>query len=189
MTTNTPKTDAKVSRVKEKIDTTVDFKDYKPAPGRFKIKDYETFEKFVDDYFEEAQEWNDKTHKWTQKYHPSMTGLALHCGLSYKGFWVEQPKRGEDFKSLVSESKARIEEHNIQQLYRKNQVTGVIFNLKNNFGWKDKQEIEHDHKGTISLSSVLKQVEQKELLDDGVVEAEIIDESRKPRQALEAPEE
>jgi hypothetical protein len=27
-----------------------------------------------------------------------------------------------------------------------NTVTGVIFNLKNNFGWKDKNEVEYSEK-------------------------------------------
>lgn len=47
-----------------------------------------------------------------------------------------------DYSDTIKKAKTRIEKYNAEQLYRKEQVTGIIFNLKNNFDWKDKTESE-----------------------------------------------
>ena len=49
-----------------------------------------------------------------------------------------------DYSDTIKVAKQRIEKYNAEQLYRTTQVTGIIFNLKNNFDWKDKREVEHD---------------------------------------------
>lgn len=56
----------------------------------------------------------------------------------------------EEFSNTIKRAKERIELYLEEQLYRKEQVTGVIFNLKNNFGWKDKQEVETTGETTVN---------------------------------------
>jgi len=50
--------------------------------------------------------------------------------------------KNEEFFGTVKEAKMRIQAFIEQRLYENN-PTGCIFNLKNNFGWKDKTETEH----------------------------------------------
>lgn len=71
---------------------------------------------------------------------PSITGLCQHLGIS-RETWNNYESKGE-LLDTIKMAKERIEKYNVEQLYRKDQVTGIIFNLKNNFGWVDKQEIE-----------------------------------------------
>lgn len=79
----------------------------------------------------------------TEDYHPTVSGLALVLDLSRTTLINYEGK--EEFKDTVSEAKARIESYNEQALYQN--VSGVIFNLKNNFGWKDKSEVENSGPG------------------------------------------
>lgn len=51
-----------------------------------------------------------------------------------------------DYMDTIKRAKQRIEKYNAEQLYRKEQVTGIIFNLKNNFDWKDKSEVDNNTK-------------------------------------------
>lgn len=71
---------------------------------------------------------------------PSITGLCQHIGIT-RETW-KQYEHKEEFSDSIKSAKDRIEKYNIEQLYRRDQVTGIIFNLKNNFGWQDKQEID-----------------------------------------------
>ena len=71
---------------------------------------------------------------------PTVTGLAIALDMTRFGL-LEYEERGE-FSHTVKKAKARVEAFMEKRMYG-NAVAGVIFNLKNNFGWKDKQEIEH----------------------------------------------
>lgn len=71
---------------------------------------------------------------------PSVLGLCRHLDI-HRDNLLEYEKRPE-YHDTIKRAKARIEEYLETQLYRKDQVTGIIFNLKNNFGWKDTQNIE-----------------------------------------------
>ena len=54
-----------------------------------------------------------------------------------------------EFSNTIKKAKQIIEKYNAEQLYRKEQVTGIIFNLKNNFDWKDKSEVDNNTKFTL----------------------------------------
>ena len=59
----------------------------------------------------------------------------------------------EEFFDTIKGAKAKIELFNEEMLYNKDvSTTGVIFNLKNNYGWKDKQEIEADVKNDVTIN-------------------------------------
>lgn len=72
-------------------------------------------------------------------YAPTMSGLALALGLSRQGLLNYQNR--DQFVDTLKKARLRVEVALEQRLYI-SQPTGAIFNLKNNFGWKDKSE--HD---------------------------------------------
>ena len=55
---------------------------------------------------------------------------------------LEKKIQSEEFSATIKRAKQKVEIH-LEQRLASNAATGTIFNLKNNFGWKDKQEIEH----------------------------------------------
>jgi len=83
----------------------------------------------------------------------TVTGLAYSLGMTRKGL-IGYEKR-EKFGNAIWDAKMRIQEQLETELRRtKGQVTGTMFSLKNNFGWKEKNETEiknthlHLHKVT-----------------------------------------
>ena len=44
------------------------------------------------------------------------------------------------FFDIIKKAKLRVEEYLEKRLIKDSSCTGIIFNLKNNYGWKDKQE-------------------------------------------------
>jgi hypothetical protein len=85
---------------------------------------------------------------------PTVSGLAFALGMSRQALLDYQKK--DEFLDTVKRAKQRIELEVEQRLFG-NSVTGVIFNLKNNFGWKDKMETEHS--GNVGLSHILDDID------------------------------
>lgn len=75
---------------------------------------------------------------------PSILGLCEYLDI-YRWNLLEYEEK-EEFRNTIKKAKQRIEKYNAEQLYRKEQVTGIIFNLKNNFDWKDKTEVDNNTK-------------------------------------------
>lgn len=75
----------------------------------------------------------------------TMAGLAYALDIDRKTLLAYQ-HRDERFLHTVKRARRRIEKQLEEQLLtREKQVAGHIFNLKNNFDWRDVQEIEHTH--------------------------------------------
>lgn len=105
--------------------------------GRPKIfKSKEELEEKIGNYFEEGAyiEMGD-----SRMYAPTMSGLALFLDIDRKT--LLNYSKDEEFFPTIKRARAKVEEALEQRLYGQS-VTGVIFNLKNNFGWADKQEIQ-----------------------------------------------
>ena len=85
----------------------------------------------------------------------TMSGLARHLGLSRKTLLEYKKKYGGEYADVIEEAKTRIEEFVETCLFKKSIATGVIFNLKNNFGWADKQEIEHTGDVNVKLEDLI----------------------------------
>ncbi len=69
----------------------------------------------------------------------TITGLAMSLGMDRQTLINYSHK--DEFFGTIKEARARVENFLEMNLFG-NSVTGTIFNLKNNFGWKDKTEQE-----------------------------------------------
>lgn len=112
---------------------------------KMKYTDVELFQKKVDDYFNMCDE---KEKPYT------MSGLAYYLDLDRKS--LLNYSKNEKFFPTVKKAKQKVEMMLEEQLYRLGNNSGVIFNLKNNFGWIDK--IDYDNNDELNkLDKILEE--------------------------------
>lgn len=101
-----------------------------------KYKTPEELENVIDDYFDSLI---GEDGEWVRP--PTVTGLARRLNLSRQG--LLNYKKKDEFIDTIMHARARVEEFNEESLFSAGKsTTGVMFNLKNNFGWEDKTK--HD---------------------------------------------
>ena len=89
-----------------------------------------------------------KRKRLTKQIPYTITGLALALGttrqtlLEYEGEIEGRDDKDPAFADTIKAAKTRIEHFTEQMLFGPS-PTGTIFNLKNNYGWKDKSEQEN----------------------------------------------
>ncbi len=71
----------------------------------------------------------------------TITGLAYAMDTSRETL-MNYEGRGEFFDT-IKKAKDKCSLYAEEQLFLGKNTAGIIFNMKNNYGWKDKQEIEH----------------------------------------------
>lgn len=71
-------------------------------------------------------------------FQPTMSGLALALGVDRKT--ITNYANKDEYFPAIKKARDMVENALERHLYGKN-VTGAIFNLKNNFGWADKQDL------------------------------------------------
>jgi len=127
-----------------------------------KYKNVEELQKGIDAYFEECDA---KGEPYT------VTGLALALDIDRSTLLRYEKEFEEDYRVTVKKAKTKVE-NNIEKfsMMGKYNPTMSIFNLKNNFGWKDKYETDQTIKAEV-VELTLEQKEQrlkdlKERLDD-----------------------
>lgn len=128
----------------------------KHAGGRPPLyKTPEDMQKIIDEYFEWSDNrtkkvWDDKAQKEFMISDPApytMSGLARRLGME-RNTLIEYAHK-DKFISTIKKARERVHEDvEIRLMEGKNQ-TGAIFNLKNNFNWKDAKQYEHE--GSIDL--------------------------------------
>lgn len=107
-----------------------------------KYKNVEDMQIDIEQYFAECDE-NGKPY--------TVSGLAYALGTTRRTLLDYQEK--DEFSHTIKEAKAKIERFNEEMLYSRDvSTTGVIFNLKNNYGWKDKQEIEAEVTNAVNIN-------------------------------------
>ncbi|MBO0962353.1 hypothetical protein J1P26_21860 [Neobacillus sp. MM2021_6] len=133
-----------------------------------KFRSVKALQKKIDEYFESCfeEQWIEYDDIWRpildrngevvkHQVKPfTITGLASFLGTTRQGL-INYEQRDE-FYDTIKNAKVKIEAYAEEALYKPKIAAGVIFNLKNNFGWEDKQGIQHsggvDH--TIDLTSL-----------------------------------
>lgn len=80
---------------------------------------------------------------------PTVAGLALALGMTRET--LNQYGRDEEYSDTIKKAKQRIEVHLERRLYD-GAPAGTIFNLKNNFGWKD--ESTRKHSGSVAIGEM-----------------------------------
>lgn len=96
----------------------------------------------------------------------TITGLALALDTSRETLLNYQNK--EEYFDTIRAAKDKCEAFAEESLWKPKVATGVIFNLKNNYGWVDKQEVDNTIKAQVDNKvnlSGLSIDEIKELLD------------------------
>jgi hypothetical protein len=105
---------------------------YKKPLGRpLKFKSPEEIQEKIDAYYAEC--------KLTCR---PLTISGLACALETTRELLIDYEDKELFSDTIKKAKQRIMSYAEEQLYRKEQVAGVIFSMKNNFGFVDKTEQE-----------------------------------------------
>lgn len=107
-----------------------------------KYTSVEKMQEDIDKYFAECDE---KQKPYT------VSGLAYALNTTRRTLLDYEEK--DEYSHTIKKAKAKIERFNEEMLYSKDvSTTGVIFNLKNNYNWKDKQEIEADVKSEVNIT-------------------------------------
>jgi len=110
-----------------------------------KWKDAKEFEKIVNEYFESCYQM--RTDENGNQYEVNITpltvrGLAHYLGVHHDTLCEWQINR-DDIADTIKEAKDICHQFMEDELLNKNRPTiGVLFSLKNNWGWVDKQEVE-----------------------------------------------
>lgn len=91
--------------------------------------DSNEFEKRVNKYFEDCDNNN-------RPY--TMSGLANSLDMDRRT--LLNYSKSEKFFLTIKKAKQRVEQQLEENLYRLGNNSGIIFNLKNNFNWKDNEE-------------------------------------------------
>ncbi len=92
---------------------------------------------------------------------PTVSGLCLYLGID-RSTWqnYQDEEENPQLCGVIKKAKARIEAYLEEQLLlREKSVQGIIFNLQNNYGWRQKQEIEF---GTETRKSVARNMSLSE---------------------------
>jgi len=73
---------------------------------------------------------------------PTLSGICLFMGFSDKQSFSNYATYGDEFSLTVNKARLMIEDDRNQRLAKADFSPGIIFDLKNNHGWKDKTEQE-----------------------------------------------
>lgn len=109
----------------------------------------EELQKEIDGYFSDAYKRDVTTNMMVPNptFIPTITGLCLHCGFeSRQSFYAYEDK--QEFSYTIKRARMMIEVEYEKRLHG-NSNAGAIFALKN-FGWTDKQELDHKIEGQIN---------------------------------------
>jgi hypothetical protein len=97
-------------------------------------QDHKVFAEKVDAYFAHLEDTGKR---------PTLAGISYYLGFEDRETFSSYASEGDDFARTIKRAKMRMEDDRWQSLIDKNTFTpGLIFDLKNNHGWKDKTEQE-----------------------------------------------
>lgn len=150
-----------------------------PAGRPLKFQSVEELQAKIEEYFEscwergerEIKDKKDKViavEKWSRQIKPyTITGLALHLDtsrqtlLEYEGEVEGRDNKDPAFADTIKRAKEKVHAYVEEYLFQGKNQTGAIFNLKNNFDWKDKTEVDNTIKGSISLTDLFNKAKEE----------------------------
>lgn len=94
-----------------------------------KYTEVEIMQQKIEMYFEECEKKNEPY---------TVTGLCLALDITRET--LREYVKDEQFSDTIKKAKLKVENYLEKHLITDSSTTGIIFNLKNNFGWTDKQE-------------------------------------------------
>ena len=114
-----------------------------------KFQSVEELEVKIEEYFNSCYEERIEPlgiKRMVKVKHPTVTGLAVALDTDRQTLlnYEERPEYFDTIKRAKSRIEAELEQLMLDPTNRN--ATGAIFNAKNNFGWKDKQEIDFTDK-------------------------------------------
>ena len=117
--------------------------------------------------FKTVKELQGKTDKYfegckKEKRPLTITGLALALATNRQTLLNYEER--DEFFDTIKKAKLMCENFAEEFLFTGKQVAGTIFNLKNNYGWKDKQDIGHSGEMNVTWTGLLQKA--KETLDN-----------------------
>lgn len=108
---------------------------YKHFVGRpKKYSNPEEFELKVSEYFLQA---------YKKKMPVGIAGLAAYLDIDRTTLFNYEKNYPDTYGLIVRQAKAKIEAFLENGLYERSHVTGIIFNLKNNFGYAERERVEN----------------------------------------------
>lgn len=112
-----------------------------------KFDSVENLELKIQEYFDSCWETKEVDGNILQRQvRPyTITGLAVHLDTSRETLLDYEDK--EEFSDTIKRAKMKIHNYVEEYLFTGKNQTGAIFNLKNNYGWTDKTEVDNTHKG------------------------------------------
>lgn len=140
--------------------------DKNPVGRPLKYKTAKELQSAIDEYFDfcdnRIKEIHTKEGEAVAINHPApytMSGLANRLGIDRDTLINYSHK--DNFSALVKAARNRVHEDVERRLMETSNQSGAIFNLKNNFGWKDKTESDITSGGN-SISPILVKFIDKE---------------------------
>ena len=97
-----------------------------------KYTEVEIMQQKIDKYFKECDKNNEPY---------TITGLALALDLDRKS--INNYAKDSGFFPTIKKAKLRVENYLEKHLIMDSSATGIIFNLKNNYDWTDRKELQH----------------------------------------------
>lgn len=100
---------------------------------------------------------------------PGIVALCLYLGIHRSTFDRYGSLAGSDaeserFRNTVTRARGRVEAYLAAQLENRSAARGAIFNLQQNFGWKDRKEISLDEGTRRAMAAKSMSMEEKEAL-------------------------
>lgn len=120
-------------------------KKYEHAGRPLKFKSVEDLESKIDKYFESCYitKVDDNGKEYQCNIRPlTITGLAVSLDCDRET--LLNYEKTEEYFGTIRKAKLIIQNFAEESLWQPKIATGIMFNLKNNFNWVDKQEITQD---------------------------------------------
>ena len=114
-----------------------------------KFESVEDLESQIDAFFETCKD---------EKMLPTITGLAVYLDTTRRTLLDYETEYGDEFSHAIKRAKARVEAGVEQMLFIGKNAAGPIFNLKNNFGWKDQSQVDQNVSGQVEITRIERRI-------------------------------